>query len=79
MTIQSLMKEVKKLKPEQREKLAAQILSTIEMDQVDAEPSDEVKAELDRRWEEHLRNPASGMTREQFRRKVALLKKKTRA
>jgi putative addiction module component (TIGR02574 family) len=80
MTAKTMMKEARKLSLGQRAWLGCEILKDVEKNRGSAEPiSDDIKRELARRWKEHLRNPDAGFTREEVRKRLQQLKKKSRA
>jgi putative addiction module component (TIGR02574 family) len=73
----SLLKKALQLDIDERTVLGHQILMSVEDECDDLEVTDELKAKLDRRLEEHLKNPTSGYTREEFKRKLKKLARKS--
>ena len=61
-----------KLPPTERAELAMALWESLSMDEREAELtlSPDQAAELDRRWQEHLKNPASAIPWDDVRRKL---------
>ena len=70
MTARSLLQQAKKLKPKQRARLAEAIWESVEAAWTDPEMPEWHKRELDRRIEEHKRNPDDVLTLPELKRKL---------
>jgi len=72
----TLLKKALELDIDERTVLGHQILMSVEDECDELEVTDELKEKLDRRLEEHRKNPTAGYTLDEFKRKLRKLAKK---
>jgi putative addiction module component (TIGR02574 family) len=71
-TVSATIEELLKLSSSDRIDIAMALWERLSDEERDAQfvLTDELKAELDRRWERYLANPASAVSREEFRERL---------
>ena len=70
MTLQSLLREAKRLNKKDRRKLAEQIMASIDDEWTDKSLPDWQKKELDRRLRSHAENPTAVVSWEQVEQEL---------